>query len=571
MKNIILIALALLLIVRADGAGDFHKMPVKEVAVFKDGHAFVIHQGKMPVDSAGNVQMDYLPAPILGAFWPFVVQKDVALNAVTAGQRRVELTNTALFLQDLIEANEGAEAVIIEKPNGQIQPTPYKARIIGATKRSSEEMERNAPPNHGDILPQKGNLILLQTEEGVKAIPMEQIQNVTFDKESFATSFRTAEFRNLLTMRLGWPGNKPQKEVEAGLAYVQKGIRWIPSYQVNIDGKGNATVKLQATLINELTDLDDVSCHLVVGVPTFQFKDTLDPMALQQDIARLSGYFNEQNARRTSNVLSNAYQSQVIAYNRETPPEGNLGPEAGDGKQVEDLHIFTIEHVTLRKGERMVVPIWEEKLTYRNVYTLDLPIAPPAEAWHNYNNEQQEELARLLGSPKVMHKIRLKNSSKAPLTTAPALLMQENRVLAQGMMTYTAKGASVDLTVTNAVDVLVKKSEKETQRTPDATKWGGYSYARTDLAGTLALTNFRPEPVELEIIRNAIGNITEAGQDGKIEMINVMEDINFLPKGGWRFPDWWNRVNGVGRITWKTKLEPGKSAEFNYEWHYFWR
>jgi len=41
---------------------------VKEVTVFKDGHAFVLHSGKMPTEGAGNVVMDYLPTPVMGAF-----------------------------------------------------------------------------------------------------------------------------------------------------------------------------------------------------------------------------------------------------------------------------------------------------------------------------------------------------------------------------------------------------------------------------------------------------------------------------------------------------------------------
>ena len=37
------------------------RMPVKEVTVFKDGHAFVLHEGKMPTDADGR-RADGLPA-----------------------------------------------------------------------------------------------------------------------------------------------------------------------------------------------------------------------------------------------------------------------------------------------------------------------------------------------------------------------------------------------------------------------------------------------------------------------------------------------------------------------------
>src|SRR5882724_7971203 len=85
--------------------GALAKMPVKEITVFKDGHAFVLHAGKMPTDAAGNVQMDYLPTPVVGTFWPYSADKNVKLSAVIASPRRVRVERTALDLQELLDAN----------------------------------------------------------------------------------------------------------------------------------------------------------------------------------------------------------------------------------------------------------------------------------------------------------------------------------------------------------------------------------------------------------------------------------------------------------------------------------
>ncbi|MCD4698952.1 MAG: hypothetical protein K8R91_00050, partial [Phycisphaerae bacterium] len=186
----------------------------------------------------------------------------------------------------------------------------------------------------------------------------------------------------------------------------------------------------------------------------------------------------------------------------------------------------------------------------------------------------------LLAAPKVLHKIRLTNRSVYPLTTAPALILRGERLLAQGMMTYTAIGGTTDLGVTAAVDIQVKKLDKETQRIPNAEVWQSNKYARIDLAGTISLTNFLKEAVELEVVRHVLGNATEAGQDGKIEMVNVLEDATFGQAGkdaypywwGWHnWPRWWRHFNGVGRITWKMTLDAGKSSDLTYEWHYYWR
>ena len=41
--------------------------------------------------------------------------------------------------------------------------------------------------------------------------------------------------------------------------------------------------------------------------------------------------------------------------------------------------------------------------------------------------------------------------------------------------------------------------------------------------------------------------------------------------GWYSWPYWWNHFNGIGRITWKVKLEPGKNVDLGYKWHYYWR
>jgi hypothetical protein len=107
------------------------KMPVREITVFKDGHAFLLHQGKMPTEGSGNVLMDYLPAPVLGTFWPFSADKNVRLTCVVASQRKVLVERTALALRELIEGNIGAEVIVTEiSPAAQVQPPSYPATIV---------------------------------------------------------------------------------------------------------------------------------------------------------------------------------------------------------------------------------------------------------------------------------------------------------------------------------------------------------------------------------------------------------------------------------------------------------
>lgn len=560
--------------------GALAKMPVKEITIFKDGHAFVLHEGSMPTDAAGNVVMDYLPMPVLGTFWPYSTEKDAKLTATVAGKQKVRVERTALSIRELLEANVGAEVIVTEKPAGKdAAGLTYPATILALPTRSGEELEATSPPNSGEKLPQPGSTILLKTAGGTKAVDIDRIQDVTF-KKPHKPKVAQEEFRNLLTLKLGWPKAKPQKAAEVGIFYLQKGVRWIPHYKIVIDGKGNARLKLQATLVNELTDLTDVTAYLVVGVPTFAFEELVDPISLQQTFARLSEHFRR--GSRGVDALSNVIMSQMAAPQRAPEPGpapgADLGPEVGGAERSEDLFVYTVEHITLKKGQRMVLPVAEFALKYKDVYTLDIFYTPPPEVWRNFNSRQQADLAGLVAGPVVLHKIRMTNNSKYPLTTAPALVLSGQRVLAQGLLKYTAIGGDTDLTLTAAVDVNVSKTDKETKRTPNAIRWQGYDYGRIDLAGEIKITNHREHAVDLEVSRHVLGNVDEAGQDGKIEMVNVFEDASFAAEAGrprwwgwYNWPHWWHHFNGVGRIRWEFALKAGKTTKLTYTWHYYWR
>ena len=559
------------------------QMPVKEVTVFKDGHSFVLHQGNMPTDAEGNVVMDYLPTPVLGTFWSYSADKDLRLSSVVASQHKVLVPRSALHVQEFVEANPGAQVEVTELRNAgsnNASTVTYEAQIVGIPVRSSEELEASAAPNSGEMLPQLGDCVLLKTATGVATVPIHNIQYITF-KAGYESKLSRAEFRNLLSLKLDWKGS-PAKSADVGMVYLQKGLRWIPEYKVNIDGAGNAHVSLQATLVNDLTDLKDVTCNMVVGVPTFAFKADIDPISLQKDLVSVSEHMREQNY--FSNSMSNAIrtQTQMGSSFREEAESSGVGPqpEVSGAEKNEDLFVYTVKHVTLRKGQRMVLPVHEFDLKYKDVYTLTLPFSPPPDVVQHFNQNQQGEIERMLRAPKFMHKIRLSNKSEFPLTTAPALILKNERVMAQGMMTYTVAGGKSDLALTTAVDLKIKKQDKEILRTPNAVSWQGDQFGRVDLSGAISVTNYGANPADIEVTRYVLGKTGKADHEGKADMVNVFEDYDFLPDGGslypvwwnwYSWPSWWSRFNGVGKITWHQTLAAKETLDLGYSWSYFWR
>jgi len=558
-------------------------MPVKELAVFKDGHAFVLHESSLPTDPTGDIVIDTLPTPVLGTFWPYSADPHAKLNAVVAGQRKVRATRTALNVRELLEANPGADVFLTEHDGKS-----YAATIIGLPKWNPETHRDGATPppvdSGGQAAPPRGrggDIVLLRVPEGTKALPLDRVREVVF-RGDMQPEMPVEESRRLMTLKLAWDTAAPGPAAQVGMLYLQKGVRWIPEYRVDIDGTGQAHIKLQATLINELTDFDNATVHLVVGVPSFCFGDMVDPMALQEAVAQLAQNFQGQQGRNMQWAMSNAIMSQQMERGNE-PPGGNWTTaddgDAGLAGRHEDLFIFTLEHVSLRKGERMVVPVTEFTLPYEDVYVLDVPFAPPPEIERNYNNDRALQLARLACAPKVMHRIRLENSGPVPLTTAPAVILRDGRLIAQSLMTYTPRGGHTDLDLTTAVDVTASKSELEVSRTPNVEKWDNESYGKIDLTGKIKLVNHRTQRVRVEITRHVLGVVDRASHEATIEKANAFEDQSARPEGyvypnwwyAYNWPYWWYRFNGIGRIIWKTELDPGQSVELDYNWHYYWR
>ncbi len=550
-------------------------LPVREITIFKDGHAFVLHEGEVTANQQGEVELDHLPMPVIGTFWAYSSDPKARLASVVASRRMVSVPQTPLTPIEMLEANVGARVLISE--NGEQE---YQAKVLGIPLRRGDEFLHNEDVDRvSDMalrMPERGSHVLLEVEKGVKVVNVDRISGLTFLDKPQGKVLRE-EIRSSMRLRFGGK-QRPEATAEVGMVYLQKGVRWIPSYHVEIDGAGSAHVRLQATLVNELADLDEVTAHLVIGVPSFAFADTVDPISLQETMVQLSSAFQRDN--QTAFAFSNAIMSQQIAvaprgaHVARERPIIDLGPDVATGGKHEDLYVFTIEGVKLAKGERMVLPVAEVTLPYRDIFKLELPFTPPPEIRSHVNNQQQAQLARLFQTPKVKHNLRLDNTSRQPLTTAPALVFERGRLLAQGLITYTASGSSSDLEVTTAVDISARCSDREVKRTPDATRWSGSSLDRVDLEGSVQLVNHRGLAIDLEVERQVLGHIDSAGLLGTFEQ-NPVNQSGWMAATPWwwssyNWPHWWYHVNPVGTVEWTLKLEPEEAVEIPYSWHYFW-
>jgi len=568
---------------------------VTDVTVFKDGHALVMAKGAVELKD-GWCRTREVPVPVLGTFWAFVAEEDARVDFLRAGLVDAKETKPCLSLDEIIQANVGKRAILVEQPK-DAPPVPHEGVLRGILEHETEreaEATRTIPGSYDrwrgntpaehiretrlDEVRALSSFVMLETKEGMELIQRANLRSISLlSLPPVTTRTETREVREI-ALHVVSKGKPLSGKHEVGMVYLQKGVRWIPNYHIELLEGGKAKLALQGTLINDLADLDNVNLGLVVGVPSFIMKDNISPVALREAGLSLSSYFLPPAPRggggRQFDYLSNAMMSQV-AMPSAPRQEGAVGggPDIPSEGQQEDLFLYRKTGISLKKGERAVVHLMEITVPYEDVYVWDIPAVPPMEMWRHVGSSEQQQLARSLTGAKAMHKIRLTNTGSTPWTTGPAAIFRDRTPLGQQLLTFTSVKNQVDVAITIATDLNTNKEEAEVERKHNALTVSGTSYSKITMHGKVTLTNFKDRPVRIVVKRQIIGAVAKASDDGKIRRANSTEDaildLQGYPWYWWNWPWWWLGLNPLSQVTWETSLEKGKSVTFDYDYSYY--
>jgi len=570
---------------------------VTEVTIFKDGHALVLTEGE-GVPASGRLVSANVPAALLGTYWSFSKTRGVELEAVRA--RTVEVDEPALCrtVADMVRANVGRKCTLylgekMDSLSGTIEAVPARERdresVITRRERTynrwgnySGQREVREAETTSERLEAEFAIIQMGEDGGKRIVRLSDIRSVRFHPgeggraNAVRLELPKKNEERRLEFRLRGDASALRKPVVVGTAYIQRGLRWIPEYRIELkDGK--AHIRLQATIVNELADLQDVKANLVVGVPSFLMQGELSPLALREVGLRLGRYFQPPSrgggGGSSAPYLSNAMMSQVAMPAREARGVEAGGPDIGADAGVEDLFVFPLDRLTLKQGECASLRLIETTVGYQDLYAWDIPPAPPRELWRHFGNQQRRQLAEGMLAAKVRHVIEMKNTGKAPWTTGPAMIFKDGVPLAQQLLTYTSVGNTCELPVTVATDVNGSREDAETARTPNITI-NDDRYTRINMKGKLRVKNFKDREIRLRVTRAVFGEVQRASDGGKIRAANAIEEAaagqEYWPGWwSWNWPWWWAAVNPISEVTWETRVPAGKTVEFEISWEYY--
>jgi hypothetical protein len=520
---------------------------LQQVALFKNGLGFFVSQAACP-DDQESFSLVPVGASSHGTFWVSYPRK-VKLKSLNAKQIESEELVEVVTIAELLRANVGRKVQL--RLAGEEQAT-----IGGVVKYFAEDRETPKPDPYapGRVIdssrgyiqrPVQSRLAIIETDGGDVGVDPVNVKSVRFLGGKAETTFTHKGKSMRLDVRLDAAAGGEQLI----LSYLAKGVTWAPSYMVDISDSERARVSAKATIINEVCDLDGVAIQLVTGFPNLQFADVVSPLALKEDLAQfLHALVRGQSERgRLSQRASVVTQQRVGGYGGYGYEE-LLMPEYGAaeaGKVAEDLFLYPVGDVQLKKGEVGYCPLFTESVPYKHIYQWEIPDYVDEEERYSYQRRGREEREP---EEEVWHCVRLENITKVPWTTAPAETVKEGLILGQDTLSYTPVRGETTLRITQAVSIKAEQLELETERKRDATQLYGHHYDLVTVDGKISVTSFQPKAITLEVTKTLSGEVKSSEPEAKVET---------LARG-------LRRMNAVRKLTWTIELKSGEQKQLGY-------
>lgn len=507
------------------------------VAAFKNGLAFVVKQGDVRLE-AGVGDLEPVPDATLGSLWIAPNDAGASLDQVVARRNRLSVQRNLTTLADVLLANAGKVVTVID--NSQKE---YNGEIVGfrQTEQAEKAASGSAPQPH--VTPE---FLLLKSDGKLLALHFNNIARVVLPPEAILQQSQEEEHKALQFKIKGVTDH-----ASLTMGYLEHGMGWTPSYLVSLQDDSKARITMQAVLVNDAEDLRNTDLFFVVGVPNFAYSNVPSPMALQQgllDFMQAAAKKDDMSSRYSNAIMGQAV-SGMIDFKAQTAPEFTSTTEELEGAQEEDLFLYSRKDVTLARGERATYNVFSDTVSYEHIYEWNLEDQPRVDGFGNPQNIPTTASDRSL-KENVWHALRLKNTTKFPWTSAPALVISGTKPIAQDTLPYTPKCASSDLKLTIATDIRASYEENEVERQKDVQRRRNYNYDLVTVEGKLTIKNYKSKEVRLSIADRVRGTVESQSDNGKSEKLAEAIAVD----------------NPLSRLTWEVTLQAGEEKVIKYRY-----
>ncbi len=508
------------------------------IAAFKNGLAFVLRQGEVPLSSEIG-RITPIPNATLGSLWISPNTPGSKLDEVVAYRYNIAGERTIPSLGEILRANVGKTITV------SYQTKDYTGEVVGLRDSAQESAEPSEELNNSTQRPRE-DYLLLKVDNRLLAIPFSGISMANLPDDAI---LRETTEQPGQALRFKVIGGSPKEKLTMG--YLERGVGWTPSYLISLVDDKTAQITMQAIVTNDAEDIRDAELFFVVGVPNFAYADTLSPMSLQQSLIDFMRDARRED-KKSLGAFSNAISGQAIAMDSPAAPASfQLSSLVSDmsGAPEEDLFLYNRSGVTLAKGERASYNVFSGNVEYEHLYNCEVAGLPRVDGFGNVISQNANPPDENQ-TDSVWHSIRLKNDTRFPWTSAPAMVISGDKPVSQDTLMYTPRGASANLNITIATDIKVSHEEREVDRQQEPEHRRGYNYDLVTVEGKLTVKSYKTKQVRLSIGKNLRGKAEFQSDEGKA--IQLAEGIV--------------SDNPNSRLTWELTLKPGQERVVTYRY-----
>jgi hypothetical protein len=390
---------------------------------------------------------------------------------------------------------------------------------------------------NGSMLSPQGRYLVLEADGSREYIDIGQIARLSV-KDAGKTVKRRQPVLLLEAQGAG-PEADAKQEIAVSISYLSKGLSWAPSYRVNLKDSEHLSIEQQAVVRNELMDVDAAEIYLISGFPSMQFSHVVSPLSPNTTWAAFFQQLSQQPGAMAG-AMSNMVQ-QVAFNGRSDSAEMDI-PVAPNGEGV-DMHYQPIGRKSLAEGDAMSVSVASAEAEYERIVEWMVPDGRDANG--AYAGRQDPEKYE-----DAWDAIRFNNPFNFPMTTAPAMILQEGRFSGQRQSFWVSAGEQTTLRITKSLSIRTRASENEVAAERDLVAIGGWKYRKVTVKGELSVRNHRNEDVKLVIKRQFSGDLVRADREPKSELL--VEGVY--------------SVNRRNELTWTVPMKAGEALTLTYEY-----
>ncbi|CAF1322405.1 unnamed protein product [Rotaria sordida] len=513
-------------------------------------------------DSKSVELLDPLSNPVHGTFWIQSLSDKTSIGSIRTKKTHKFVDKECWTVEDLLEANVGQDVQLLVTDNtsnstaewisGKIKSVKCMQRVSDDDDTNDDNIEGTSTGVSPNFPPSVHAASLSSIQPtGSTRLPHVQLGNLVLGT-SLKTTYQRKVFKNCLSIEYK---NESESSDTGLMKYLTFGITWAPSYNLVLLSSEDPSIKRlclssKAVILNDIENMNVDNLFCIVGFSNVsKFASVIDPIISGEDVkAFLDGlkqcevestrsrYYNP--ASFTSNsIMMQQTVSAMPSHENNDPSDSQ--PDTG----VDDLHLYEFKNVLLQKKERLMLPIFDIEIPYKDVYHCKIDTSQSEYTYYEHGEKKDFE--------EVWHSVEFENISNFIWTTAPIVITKgqlEQQFIGQDKLTYTLKESTTFVNLTQALDVRVHLDEKVLSTNPTHFTLFRVHYQTDQIEGKILIRNHKSEEVVVVITAILVGKM------GNYSIAPKKDAVKADNKG----------ANPRHEIQWEINVKPKQTLEIKY-------